>query len=364
MRVAFTADAPKDLYVFRNIGNELNKRGHVTKFFVRDWLVNNQVAKKLLGEYVTFGTVRGGPLGKIIEMIYNDLSAWKPIHDFQPDVVVGDALLGHVARALRVPSIAFVDGDPEGIWWLIYNTIYVSDVFVMPEWNLPAFKGVAIRYRGLAELAYLRPPYFRPDASHLDEIGLKVGEPFALLRLSALEMSHDFGLRGMSMKLVENLVKRIEPHARVFISSERELSPSLRKHRIRVDPSRIHDVINLSTLLVAETAMAVEGGVLGVPTVQVSPVDSSGRPFFARISNFRKCMSSRLFPIVPADNSALIEDEILKILEDPVAAREQCSQAANRFASQCIDLVKFGADVIEQVASQRRGVHSSNAILA
>lgn len=318
--------------------------------FVRDEPINRRIASEFSLECTYYGSAMVGRLGKLSEMFLNDISCLSPMVRFNPDVIVGDALLGHIAKLLRIPSIAVVDGDPPGLWWLIYNTIYLSDVFVTPAWNLIGLRKRTIRYYGFVELAYLGPKYFSADESIFDELKVGKGEPYALLRLSALQRSHDYGLMGLTEESVLDLVHSIESHARVLISSERKLTPLLAHHAVQVKPSRMHQVMRHASLIVAETAMAVEGGILGSPSIQVSPVDGFGRPFFYRISNFRFCAKEGLIQIFGSRSLDLIKAASLKVLSNPRASKEAQEKVASAFASRFVDPVPLLADVIESAS--------------
>ena len=55
-----------------------------------------------------------------------------------------------------------------------------------------------IRYNGFHELAYLHPNRFKPDISVLDELKVKEGEKFVILRFVSWNATHDFGQAGLS----------------------------------------------------------------------------------------------------------------------------------------------------------------------
>jgi hypothetical protein len=72
-------------------------------------------------------------------------------------------------------------------------------------------------------------------------------------------------------------VKEFSKYAKVFITSERELSPDLKPYQIKIPPEKMHDALAYATLLYGESAtMASEGAALGTPAIYV---DNEGRGY-------------------------------------------------------------------------------------
>ncbi|UCG12615.1 MAG: hypothetical protein JSU72_19380, partial [Deltaproteobacteria bacterium] len=128
-----------------------------------------------------------------------------------------------------------------------------------------------VRYNGFKELAYLHPDHFQPDASIHDLLGIDNNERYVILRLNPLDAFHDIGIAGFSSEDKLRLVQALEPHARVFISSEAEPEPGLEKYTIRIPRHRIHDAEYYAELLVTDAqTMTTESAILGTPVVRCS----------------------------------------------------------------------------------------------
>jgi hypothetical protein len=63
---------------------------------------------------------------------------------------------------------------------------------------------------------------------------------------------------------------------RVFITSEKELSPELKPMQIKIAPERLHHALAFADIVVSEGAtIASEAGVLGTPTIYINSIARS-----------------------------------------------------------------------------------------
>ena len=82
-------------------------------------------------------------------------------------------------------------------------------------------------------------------------------------------------------KMIERLVKVLEPHGRIYITSERPLEPQFEQYRIKINPLDMHHVMAFASLYIGDSqTMAAEAGVLGVPFVRFN--DFVGRIGYLR----------------------------------------------------------------------------------
>ena len=82
-------------------------------------------------------------------------------------------------------------------------------------------------------------------------------------------------------KMVERLVKILEPFGTIYITSERPLEPQFEKYRIKINPLDMHHVMVFASLYIGDSqTMAAEAGVLGVPFVRFN--DFVGRIGYLR----------------------------------------------------------------------------------
>jgi hypothetical protein len=125
------------------------------------------------------------------------------------------------------------------------------------------------------ELSSLHPDYFNPDISVFEELGLKENEEYLIIRFVSWAANHDFGKQGLNFEQKRRLVDSLKQKHKIFISSEGYLPDDLEPYRLRIHPSRIHDVIAFAKLYLGEGAtMASESAMLGTPAIYVNPISA------------------------------------------------------------------------------------------
>lgn len=133
----------------------------------------------------------------------------------------------------------------------------------------------SVKYNSFQKLAYLHPYYFTPDRNMVEKY-FPTEKPYFLLRFAKLNAHHDTGIQGISTEIAENLIKILEKHGNIFISSERELEPHFEKYRLKIDPLDIHHIMAFAGLYIGDSqSMAVEAAMLGVPSIRFN--DFAGR---------------------------------------------------------------------------------------
>ena len=91
------------------------------------------------------------------------------------------------------------------------------------------------------ELFYLHPDVFTPDREALKQVGFNPGEPYVLVRFVAWNASHDVGKHGLTDAEQLSLVRRLEAAGvRVWVSSEKPLSPEMEPYRLRTPFAMAH----------------------------------------------------------------------------------------------------------------------------
>jgi len=349
MRIVFTIPAPKELYMFRILGELLKNKGHEIYYLVRDYGPNKEIANHILPNYITFGKKYfKKAIGKICEMLYNAILPLPQLYKIQPDIIVGDAFLGYPSKIIGIPSIAFIDGDPLGIYKIIYNCLYLSDVFITPECNTwRNEKKKIVRYHGLQELIYLHPKYFKPDPHVLDLMGISRKTSYAILRLSALEMSHDIGLKSISKKQLQSILDILNQHFTVFISSEKKLEKPFSELVFKIPSYMFHSALYYSSLFFSDTASAVEAALLGTPSIQISPVNRLNYPVFRDYGNFSYVANYGLMKSVPCTDTNKILEAIMTLADNSDQYKKKQRKLTEHFINEHIDVAAFSSWFID-----------------
>jgi predicted glycosyltransferase len=273
MRLLFDINHPVQVHVFRPVIEACRGRGHDVRVIARD----KDVTLPLLAHFGIAAEVLAptgrGLFGFVRELVVREARMAARARRFRPDLIVGTS--AHAARVARLSgarSVVMSDDDAGAVpvfRWLAYP---LATVIVTPSCLRHEAHGARHRvYEGYQQLFYLHPHRFRPDPLVRRELGLSDGEPYGVLRLSALEAHHDRGVRGLSEGAVRGLQQRLEGRFRLFVSSEKPLPEALEPLRVRVAPHRLHDVLAAAAFFVGDSqSMTAESAVLGVPAFRLN----------------------------------------------------------------------------------------------
>lgn len=271
MNILIDIGHPAHVHNYRNLANELLEKGHRVIFTVKEI----EVAKKLLDyygfSYITFPKKKDGLLGKAYRQLQYNWKLWRICQHEKIEIAIGTSVsVAHVSRISSVKSIVFDDDDDE-VQPLV--TKYVNpfaNALLSPE----ALKGKRKRkdtifYAGYHELAYLYPKRFKPDPNILKEVGIGQGETFFIMRFNVFRAHHDVGINGLSLEQKLRLIKKLKPHGRIFITTEREIEPELKEYQLPISPEKIHSLMAFAAIFLGDSqTMTSEASVLGIPAIK------------------------------------------------------------------------------------------------
>lgn len=272
MRILIDIAHPAHVHLFKNIVFELEKKGHEFFFTTRD----NENEVLLLEQngfnYKFIGKKHRSKIRKLTGLLEYSFKILRIALKFKPDLFLthGSMYAGYAAFFLRKPHIALEDtGNMEQIAF----SKPVSSVIISPKELQVELGKKHLKYDGYHELTYLHPKYFSPDRSVLLDLNVENNQPFVIVRFVSWGATHDIGSKGFSdedkIKLIEFLSKKFK----VFISTERELPDSIKRFQIDIPPHKMHDALSLASFYIGEGAtMASEAGVLGTPSIYISPI--------------------------------------------------------------------------------------------
>ena len=333
MRILVLIGHPAHVHNFRHFISEMEKRGHVLKVLA----VEKDISLKLLGIYKIDHTVIGangvGFFEMGINMIKMEWRTYKIAKQFKPDLFVGrgSPILAHISSLYGKPYVSF--SDTEHAKLIKYLSVPFMDAVLTPSSFTLDFGKKHIRYEGYKELAYLHPNRFTPNPAVLTELGLAEGDPFIIVRFVSWQASHDVGQYGIHDKV--GLVKALEQHGRVLITSEESLPPELQPYQIRVSAEKLHDLLYYATLYVGEgSTTASECAVLGTHAIYVNTLPlgyiAEEDEKYHLVSDFsgRDC----------TDETVLAEAR--RLLQNP-SLREEGKEKAKALVQDKIDVTAF-----------------------
>jgi predicted glycosyltransferase len=185
---------------------------------------------------------------------------------------------GNIAAwCCRRTSLSFNDDDLDVVPLIAYSSYPFATTLLAPrQTRMGRFASKTVRHDGYHELFYLHPNRFTPDPTIYRELGIDLGAPYAIVRLSALRAHHDLGIRGLDAATLVQVILKLQTRMQVFITSEKPIVDALAKHRLSLPAHRIHHALAFAELFVGDSqTMTAEAAVLGVPAFQVS--DFAGR---------------------------------------------------------------------------------------
>lgn len=270
-RILIDVGHPAHVHMYKCFAQEMQQKGNQVLFVCR----NKEFAKKLLEAYCfryrEIGKKSVSLFGKVWDLVRFDYKEWQIARKFGADVIIshGSITASHAAWLLRIPHITFEDTfNMEQVrLYLPFTKVVITSDYLNPLVGRPN----QLSCKCYNELLYLHPNRFAPKKQVLNDLGIRDGEKFVIMRFVSWGATHDIGHAGMSDENRWEAVSRFEKFGRVFISSERELPSRFEKYRFPLSPQKMHDVEAFATLVFGESAtMASEAAVLGVPGIFIN----------------------------------------------------------------------------------------------
>lgn len=272
MNILISTGHPAQVHNFRLLKKELEDRGH--KVF---WLATNKdISKYLLNHYGIDYTLlvrpkNGSFLSKVKTMIENYKITRRVIKQNKIDFVVSRVNPPVVLASFLsgIKQIGLSDTETVGIYDEVFSRL-VNSMFTATSFEKQLVKD-QIRFKGNIELFYLHPKRFQPKESGWDILGIEKGTPYVVMRFVAWGAFHDKGHSGFSDEMKLNAIKEFSKYAKVFVSSEKQLSKEFAEYQIKIPFEKMHQVMKDATLFFGEGgSMCSEAAVLGIPTIFVS----------------------------------------------------------------------------------------------
>jgi len=269
MKIVVDINHPKDILFFKNFIWQMEKKGHIIQITASKKDVSYTLLRNYGFKFISLGSYGVSLFDKLINIFNLDYKMLLAIKNFHPDMFLGFGSIraAHISFLLRKPCINLDDSEPSPQEHLLY--VPFSKYILTPMSFKKNLGKKQIRFNGYIELAYLHPNYFKPNPTVLDQLGLKVGERYSVVRFVSWSASHDIGRYGINNNEKEILIKKLEKYGPVFISSEKTINSFLDKYRLKIRPDYLHDLLYYSSLFVGDgQTMATEAALLGVPAIR------------------------------------------------------------------------------------------------
>lgn len=267
MKYIFELNHPKHYYQFKYVMHLLQKDGHNILVLARDKDVLLKVLQEEGVPYEIFGLHKK----KMIEKILGSFSLLrcysKIVKKYRPDVVVSKASLFGVLMAKKYKAKSVIFPDSEVVALTNKYVVPRCTKVVTPENFTLDYGNRHIRVKGVFEDCYLSPSVFHPDEKVISENSLK--KPYVVFRFVGWYANHDVNNSGFTLEEKIKLVRIVEPHMTVYISSEKELPEELKEYKLPTPASAIHSVLAFADLYLGDSqTMATEAALLGTPAIR------------------------------------------------------------------------------------------------
>ena len=271
MRILIDVGHPAHIHYFKNCVKILGKKGHELLFVVRERDSTIELIRNLGFNYVSRGKGAKGLINKMFAIPKIDYKLWKIARRFKPDMFLSmcSSYAAHVAWIMRKPHICFDDTEHAKFEHLLCYPF--SRIILSPScYYAPLHKRQRL-FKSYLELLYLHPHYFTPDKRIKQALGVEEGEKYCVLRLISWDANHDVNQHGLSYGFKLKMVKELEKHCHIFISSEEPLSDEFKKYKLKIRPHQLHDVLAMADLYIGEgSTTASESAVLGTPAIYIN----------------------------------------------------------------------------------------------
>lgn len=279
MRVLIDIGHPAHVHYFRNLAKKITDEGGSVLFTLREKEMALSLIQAYGFDYVSFGKPERKIWRKALAQFTITVKLFFTAKKFRPDVIVNSThYSAFVAWLTGKPHISIEDTfNMEQV--RLYQPF--TSVILTGNYPHPGLKK-QILVDAFQESLYLRSGYFTPDPGVLDNLGLKQGETFTVVRFVSWTASHDIGQTGLTP---ENKVKAVQSflrYGKVFITSEVDLPSEIEQYRVRVAFENIHHLLYYASLIFSESAtMISEAALLGTPGIYL---DDNGRYYTRHLS--------------------------------------------------------------------------------
>lgn len=255
---------PAHVHFFKNLYFELKNIGLnvVVTASLKD--INYELLRELDIDFIDLGSYGRTPFFKMMNVPLMAIKMAGVACKYKPDYLLGisSSRICHATVFSKSKTYVFDDTEnaPEQI--ALFKP-FATKIFT-PDCYIKNLGKKQIRYPGYHVLAYLHPNRFSPNPGILQELGLSTNDTFFILRFVSWQATHDFRQKGLSMIHKRKLVETLSDYGKVFISSENKLPDDLESYRLKICPTKMHDLLYYATLVYGESAtMASECAVLG-----------------------------------------------------------------------------------------------------
>ena len=270
-KILFDIGHPAHVHYFKNIIRQMRLNGKKIYVIARDKDITLSLLDQYKIDYVSRGKGGLNILGRILYWFKVLLITYNYVKIVKPDIIVSFAgtYAAHASRLCGIPHICFTDTEAARIG--ILALLPFTKILITPKCFKKSYGKKHARFNSLFELAYLSPKTFTPNENIYKILNIPRNDPYVIIRFVSWTATHDLGEQGISSPLKLDLIHELSKYAKVFISSEGELSKDFLPFKINIPPEKMHDALAFSSLYFGESpTMTTESALLGTPAICIS----------------------------------------------------------------------------------------------
>jgi len=272
MKILFYLGHPAHFHLFRPVIETLKKNNHSIKILIKKKDILEDLLRIYNWEYVNILPKgrKDNFLSISLGLIKRDMALNNFIKNFKPDLMLGTSPeIAHIGRLKNIASIVVNEDDYKAVYlFSILSYPFATHLMVPNSCDVGRWKNKNISYNGYHELTYLHPNYFIPDKEKIRNL-LKDTERFFIIRFAKLTAHHDVGKSGIDKSIAKNIINILQPHGKIYITSERELEQEFEKYRININPIDMHHALYYADMYIGDSqTMTAEAAVLGTPAIR------------------------------------------------------------------------------------------------
>ncbi len=273
MKVIIDINHPAHVHFFKNLIwklKEMNIEVIVTS-------TTKEISERLLDKYgikyINLGKYRSKLFFKFIDFLKIGIKYSIFCYKNKPDYILSISSARPFGRLVsKAKFFVFTDTEHAKEQIALFKP-FATKIFT-PDCFLDDLGSKQVRYNGYHELAYLHPNRFTPNPEVLKEIGLTEKDKFFIVRFVSWDASHDVGQKGLSLEDKRKLTDTLKPHGKIIISSEKELPAEFEEYRMKICPTKMHDLLYYATMYIGEGGtMASEAACLGTYSIYINPLE-------------------------------------------------------------------------------------------
>lgn len=339
MRILVGISHPKHVYMFKNLIKIMESKGHKFKVIAVEKEITGYLLEQFNISFEMIGKNQPTILKKILSLMMWEYRTLRIAMDFNPDIFIGQAEphFAHVSALLNKSFVVFEDTETAK---KIHRFILpFADAIVTPNCYKNDLGRKHVRFDAFFELAYLHPKYFEPDPTVLDDLELDNNDKFIIVRFVSWHAHHDIGQKGLGIEMKRKIIKELEKYAKVYITSENILPDEFKKYELKLSPEKMHDLLYYAQLYIGEGGtMAAEAGILGTPSIYISP-------FVGKLGNFEE-LENKYKLIYSFSEPQIALDIGLELMKND-KSKEEWKAKREKLIQEKIAVNEFFVDFIE-----------------